>query len=140
MPSVQKHFYVCFWVEGKNHLKPESTNPVLHEFYRQLNDFVIERGDLKVAVNRKDEALFERVNPSLVKGSIHLDLDVIKFSGMENAFFDVDAETESLILRSLLRIEVEEKRIRIKVMDATSSAQKEHPEYWPNDVKVVVSF
>ena len=142
MPRTQRHFYLAYEVRSGKDLRPKNTNPVLHTFYKMLNDLVLEKDGVKAVMNAKDPAINERVNSHQVKGSIHLDMDIIGVPGLEGSHVDLNAETESWILRELLNISVIEDNIRIAVMDvSTSPSFHEHPEFWPkNMIPVVVSF
>ena len=141
---IQVHTYLAFEVKGQK-LKPEHTNPVLHKFYHMLNDFRIEKGRIGIIVIDKDPANLEQVDSTWVKGSIHLNMDVIDRRKTGNVMAGIDRETEILILRELLKLKVDEgkysKHITIQVLEVTfTQAQKRYPHVWPKDEIPVVGF
>ena len=132
---IQKHVFLAFKVEGQK-LERGNTNPVLHKFYRMLNDFKIEKAGAKVVVVCKDPAIIQQIDSTWIKGSIHLDLEVIGYREDEEYITDIDHNMGALILNELKKLKVEEGKysqyIKISVLEATfSQTLKEHPEVWP---------
>lgn len=132
---IQKHLYLAFRISGQK-LRPENTNPVLHKFYHILNDFRIEKGTMKVVVNYKDPAILQQIDSTWVKGSIHLDTEVIGYREGEENITALDHSTEALILNELAKLKVDEgtytKKIKIEVQEVTFSENlREHPDAWP---------
>ena len=144
MPRIQKHVYLAFEVRGKN-LKPENANLALREFYRLLNKIKFERGGLKIVLSDKDPANLEQIDSTWIKGSIHLNMEVIGYRKGEEFVRDIDHDTEVLILRELLKLKVDEgkytKHITIQVLEATfTQSQKRYPNVWPREEIPVVGF
>lgn len=137
MSRIQKHVYLAFEVRGQK-LVGENTNPVLHKFYHMLNDFRIEKGKMGIVVRYKDPAVIEQVDSTWLKGSIHLDMEVIGYREDEEGIFGLDHSTEVLILRELKKLEVDEgkysKHIKIRVLEVTFSENyRRFPNVWPTE-------
>ena len=131
MPRIQQHAYLAFKVEGKK-LVGEDTNPVLHKFYNMLNDFRIEKGRMKIVVNRKDPAVLQQIDSTWLKGSIHLDMEVIGYPHERG----LDHETGALILNGLKKLRIEDgkysKHVKIEVLEVTFSENyRRFPNVWP---------
>ncbi len=140
MPRIQKHVYLAFEVRGKN-LIPEKTNPVLHEFYRLLNKIKFERGGLKIVTTDKDPANLEQIDSVWVKGSIHVNMEVINFPGQDHMTFGIDHNTGAFIINEMKKLKVEHKGIEINVLEVTFSASdRKFPQVWPRMQETVVSF
>ena len=140
MPRVQKHAYLAFEVRGKK-LRPENTNPILHRFYYLLNDLKLEKGGMKIVVTDKGEANLEQLDSTWIKGSIHLNLEVINYPGMGHMVCGLDHHTSAFLLRELGKLRVEEGKIQIKVQEATfSESRRSFPQVWPKDQIPVVGF
>lgn len=134
---IQRHVYLAFKVEGTK-LKPETTNPVLHKFYRMLNDFKIQKGDMKLVVTDKDPANLEQVDSTWIKGSIHLNMEVIGYREGEEGILGLDHDTEALILNELKKLEIDTgkytKHVKIEVLEVTfTQSQKQFPNVWPEE-------
>lgn len=131
---IQKHVFLAFKVEGQK-LERGNTNPVLHKFYHMLNDFKIEKSGAKVVVTSKDPAVLQVIDSTWIKGSIHLDTEIIGYREAEKYIADIDHEMGAFILNGLKNLEVDEGKyshIKISVLEATfSQTLKEHPEVWP---------
>lgn len=132
---IQKHVYLAFRIEGQK-LKPENTNSVLHKFYHMLNDFRIEKGTMKIVVTDKDPAVLEQVDSTWLKGSIHLNMEVIGYREGEDFISAIDHSTGALILNELKKLKVDEgtysKHIKIEVLEVTfSELQRRFPDVWP---------
>ena len=139
MPRIQKHVYLAFEIRGKN-LIPENTNPVLHQFYHLLNDIKFERGSMKIVTVDKDPANFEQLDSTWIKGSIHLNLEVINYPGQENMTFDIDHSTGAFLITELLKIKVEGK-IQINVLEvASSQSYHKFPQVWPKEPATGIIF
>lgn len=140
MPRIQKHVYLAFEVRGKN-LKPENANLALREFYRLLNKIKFERGGLKIVLSDKDPANLEQIDSTWIKGSIHLNMEVINFPGQEHMTFGIDHSTGAFILNEMKKLKVEHKGIEISVLEVTFSASdRKFPQVWPRAQETVVSF
>jgi hypothetical protein len=140
MPRVQKHAYLAFEVRGKN-LKPVNTNPVLHQFYYLLNELRFERGSMKIVVTDKDPAVLEQMDSSWVKGSIHLNMEVIGYREGEIDVRGLDHSTSAFILNELAKLKVEEGKIQINVIEATfSESRRSFPQVWPKEQIPIVGF
>lgn len=140
MARIQQHAYLAFGIKGKN-LKPENTNPVLHEFYHLLNDLKLEKGKMKIVVIDKDHANLEQLDSTWIKGSIHLNMEILNFPGMENVIVGLDHETKAFLLRELGKLKVDEGKIQINVMEVTfSESQRSFPQVWPKDQIPIVGF
>jgi hypothetical protein len=130
---IQKHAYLAFKVEGQK-LRAENTNPVLHKFYYLLNDFKIEKEGMKIVVVSKDPAIFQVIDSTWIKGSIHLNMEILNYREDEEDIRDIDHETGALILNELAKLKIDEDKIRIEVLEATfSQTQREHPEAWAEE-------
>lgn len=133
---IQKHAWLAFSVRGKR-LEARNTNPVLHKFYHLLNDFKIENGGMKIVVTSKDPAIIEQIDSTWLKGSIHLDMEIIGYPAEEeNIAVGLDHETSALILNELAKLEIDEgkysQHIKIEVLEATFSENlRQHPDVWP---------
>ena len=140
MPRIQKHIYLAFEIRGKN-LRPVNTNPVLHTFYYLLNDLKFERNGVKIVVTDKDPAVFEQIDSSWVKGSIHLNMEVINYPGQEHMTFGIDHGTGAFLLRELGKLKVEDGETQISVQEVTfSESYHRFPQVWPKEqIPVVVS-
>lgn len=139
MPRIQKHVYLAFEIRGKN-LIPENTNPVLHQFYHLLNDIKFENGDMKIVTVDKDPAIFEQLDSTWIKGSIHLNLEIINYPGQEHMTFGIDHSTGAFLITELLKLKVEGK-IQINVLEvAFSESYRKFPNVWPKDQIPVVGF
>jgi len=130
MPRIQKHVYLAFEVRGKN-LIPKNMNPVLHQFYRLLNDIRFERGSTRIILTDKDPAQFEQLDSTWVKGSIHLNLDIIDYPGQEHMTFGIDHSMGVFLITELMKLKVEGE-IQINVLEvADSQSYHEFPHVWP---------
>ena len=132
---IQQHVYLAFKVEGQK-LKPENTNPVLHRFYHMLNDFKIEKDRAKIVVTSKDPAILEQIDSTWLKGSIHLDMEILNYREAEEDITAIDHSTRALILNELKKLKVDEgkysKHIKIEVLEVTfSETQRQYPNVWP---------
>ena len=135
MARIQKHVYLAFEVKGQK-LKPETTNPILHKFYNALNNFCIKKGTMKIVVTDKDPAVLEQKDSTWIKGSIHLNMEVIGYREGEENITALDHETGALILNELWKLKVDEgtysKHVKIEVLEVTfSETQKQYPNVWP---------
>ena len=138
MARIQKHVWLAFSVQGQK-LEASYTNPVLHKFYHLLNDFRIEKNGkdgMKVVVTSKDPAVLQQLDSTWVKGSIHLDMEVIGYREGEENIIGLDHDTEALILNELAKLKVDEgrysKHVTIDVVEVTfSQTLREHPDVWP---------
>jgi len=142
MPRVQQHAYLAFEVKGRN-LKPENTNPILHKFYYMLKDLKLEKGGMKIVVTDKDRAILEQLDSTWIKGSIHLNMEVINYPGKEHIVRGLDHETGAFLLRELGKLRVEEGKgkIRIDVTEVTfSESYHKFPQVWPKDQIPIVGF
>jgi len=158
---IQRHVYLAFEVRGKN-LKPKSTNPVLHKFYNMLNDFRIERDTVNIVLNNrgervrekgkmgivvidKDPANLEQKDSTWLKGSIHLNMEVIGYREGEEGILGIDHDIEVLILTELQKLKIDEgkynKHVKIEVLEVTfTQSQKRYPHVWPSNEIPVVGF
>ena len=128
---IQKHAWLAFSVKGQR-LEGKNTNPILHKFYHLLNDFKIEKEGMKIVVNSKDPAVLQQIDSSWIKGSIHLDMEIIGYRENEEFITDIDHNTGALILNELKKLKIDEDKIKIEVLEVTfSQTLKEHPEFWP---------
>ena len=137
MARIQKHAWLAFSVKGQK-LERGNTNPVLHKFYHMLNDFRIEEGVMKIVVTRKDPAVLQQIDSTWVKGSIHLDMEVIGYREGEIDVRGLDHSTEALIFNELAKLEIDEgkysKHVRIEVLEVTFSENyRQHPDVWPTE-------
>ena len=144
MARVQKHVYLAFEIRGKD-LEPKNTNPILHKFYYLLNDLRIERGNMKIVITNKDEANLEQLDSTWIKGSIHLNLEVIGYREGEISVYGLDHSTSALILNELAKLKVEEGErksyIMLIVKEVTFSASyHKFPNVWPKEQIGIVSF
>ncbi|TET74629.1 MAG: hypothetical protein E3J56_02050 [Candidatus Aminicenantes bacterium] len=144
MARIQKHIYLAFKIEGQK-LKGENTNPSLHRFYHMLNNFKIQKGDMKIVVTDKDPAVIEQVDSTWVKGSIHLNMEILNFPAPENMICGLDHSTEALILNELLKLKIDEgkytRHVKIEVLEVTfTQSQKRYPHVWPSNEIPVVGF
>lgn len=135
MARIQKHVWLAFSVKGQK-LERGNTNPVLHRFYHLLNDFKIENGKVKVVVTSKDPAIFQQIDSTWLKGSIHLDMEVIGYREGEENIMALDHSTEALILNELAKLKIDEGRysqhVRIEVLEVTFSENyRQFPDAWP---------
>lgn len=141
---IQRHTYLAFEVRGQR-LKRENTNPILHKFYHMLNDFKIQKGDMKIVVTDKDPANLQVMDSTWLKGSIHLNLEVLNFPAPENIIAGLDHSTEALILNELKKLKIDEgtysKHIKIEVLEVTfSESYHKFPQVWPKDQIPIVGF
>ncbi len=132
---IQKHVFLAFKVSGQK-LEAKNTNPILHKFYYLLNDFKIEKEGMKVVVTSKDPAILQQIDSIWIKGSIHLDMEIIGYRPNEEYVYGIDHETEALILNELAKLKVDEgkynKKIKIKILEVTfSENQRQRPDVWP---------
>ena len=139
MPRIQKHVYLAFEIRGKN-LTPENTNPVLHKFYHLLNDIKFERGSMKIVTVDKDPANFEQLDSTWIKGSIHLNLEILNYPGQEHMTFGIDHSTGAFLITELQKLKVEGK-IQINVLEvAFSESYRKFPQVWPKDQIPILGF
>lgn len=144
MARIQRHVYLAFKVEGTR-LKPERTNPILHKFYHLLNELKIEKDGMKIVLNDKDPAVIEQVDSTWLKGSIHLNLEVIGYRKGEEFIRGLDHNTEALLLNELKKLKVDEgkytKHITIQVLEvAFTQSRRRYPNVWPKNEIPVVGF
>lgn len=144
MARIQKHVWLAFKVEGKK-LVGANTNPVLHKFYYMLNDFRIEKGTMKIVVNYKDAAVIQQIDSTWLKGSVHLDMEVIGYREGEEGVFGLDHSTSALILNELAKLKVDEgkytQHVKIEVLEVTFSENyRRYPNVWPSEQIPVVGF
>jgi len=139
MPRIQKHAYLAFEIRGKN-LTPKNTNPVLHQFYHLLNDIKFTRNGMKIVTTDKDPAVFEQIDSTWIKGSIHLNLEVINYPGQENTVLSIDHSTGAFLITELLKLKVEGET-QINILEVTFSlSDHRFPQVWPKgETPVVVS-
>lgn len=135
MARIQQHVYLAFEVKGQK-LVGKNVNPILHKFYRMLNDFKIEKGEMKIVVTDKDPAVLQQIDSMWLKGSIHLNMEVIGYREGEEGIFGLDHSTEALILNELAKLKVDEgkytQHVKIQVLEVTfSELQRRYPDVWP---------
>jgi len=110
-----------------------------------LNDFKIQKGDMKIVVTDKDPANLEQVDSTWIKGSIHLNMEVIGYREGEEGVLGLDHYTEALILNELKKLEIDTgkytKHVKIEVLEVTfTQSQKRYPHVWPSNEIPVVGF